>query len=190
MKRLRRRRRYGDGVSKKLFSKFALVGGKGARAAMSRLQYRAFLKRFNRSKWATLKKRAGGLLPDTARPGRRPLYTTAQLREALKYGKQMVWPWLVRRRRAAAKRWHPVSKNPKHLAASAREALSEAAWTLNIRPAHQKLLVNKFTMSSEFVRAKVRDSPDQEVRDLWKKLLEAVENTERLYRYYKATGKL
>ena len=187
---MRRRRRYDDGVSQKLFTKFALVGGKGARAAMPRLQYRAFLKRFNRSKWTTLKKRAGGLLPGTARPGRRALYTTAQLRQALKYGKKMVWPKLKRRRRAAAKRWHPVSKNPKHLAARAREALSEAAWTLNIRPAHPKVLVNKYTMSSEFVRAKVRDSPDQKVQDLWKKLVKAVENTEGLYRYYKATGKL
>jgi len=51
-------------------------------------------------------------------------------------------------------------------------------------------LVNKYTMSSEFVRAKVRDSPDQKVQDLWKKLVKAVENTEGLYRYYKATGKL
>ena len=45
-------------------------------------------------------------------------------------------------------------------------------------------------MSSKFVRAKVRDSPDQKVQDLWKKLVKAVENTEGLYRYYKATGKL
>ena len=56
--------------------------------------------------------------------------------------------------------------------------------------AHPKVVVNKYTMSSEFVRAKVRDSPDQKVQDLWKKLVKAVENTEGLYRYYKATGKL
>lgn len=157
---------------------------------MSRPQYRAFLKRFDRSKWATLKKSRNGLLPETARPGRRALYTIPQLRQALKYAKNMVWPKLVRKRRSAVKRWHPVSKNPKHLAARAREALSEAAWSLNIRPAHPKVLVRKYNMPREYVRTKVRDSSDKKVRDLWKKLLEAVENTERVYRYLKATGKL
>ena len=147
---------------------------------MTRWQYRAFLKRFDRSKWATLKKRRNSLLPESARSGRQPLYTIPQLREALESSK----------RRAATKRWHPVSKNPKHLAARAREALSETAWTLGMRPAHPKVLVSRYVMSSEYVRTKVRDSDDKQVRSLWKELVTAVENTEVQYRIYKATGRL
>jgi hypothetical protein len=45
-------------------------------------------------------------------------------------------------------------------------------------------------MSSEYVRTKVRDSDDKQVRSLWKKLVTAVENTEGQYRLYKDTGRL
>jgi hypothetical protein len=190
MRGVRRRNRYDDQATKKMFRKYALKGGKGARAAMTRRQYRAFLKRFDRSKWATLKKPRNGVLPESARPGRQPLYTLTQLREALESSAKKVWPFLVRKRRAATKRWHPVSKNPKHLAARAREALSETAWSLGMRPAHPKVLVSRYTMSSEYVRTKVRDSDDQQVRSLWKELVTAVENTEVQYRIYKATGRL
>mgnify|MGYP006217952251 FL=1 len=187
---VRSRNRYDDAASKKLFRKYALKGGKGARAAMTQLQYRAFLKRFDKRKWATCKKRRNAVLAESARPGRQPLYTTEQLRRALQHGTTMVWPKLKRKRRAAAKRWHPVSRNPKHLAARAREALSEAAWALHIRPAHPKVLANKFVMSPKFVRSKVRDSADKQVRTIWNKLVNAVENTEGLYRQYKANGQL
>ena len=59
-----------------------------------------------------------------------------------------------------------------------------------MRPAHPKVLVSRYTMSSEYVRTKVRDSDDQQVRSLWKELVTAVENTEVQYRIYKATGRL
>ncbi len=55
---------------------------------------------------------------------------------------------------------------------------------------HPKVLVNRHTMSSEYVRTKVRDSDDQQVRSLWKELVTAVENTELQYRIYKAAGRL
>ena len=154
---------------------------------MTRWQYRAFLKRFDRSKWATLKKRRNSLLPESARSGRQPLYTIPQLREALESSAKKVWPLSAR----DARQPNGGTRSAKIRNTSrSREALSETAWTLGMRPAHPKVLVSRYVMSSEYVRTKVRDSDDKQVRSLWKKLVTAVENTEGQYRLYKDTGRL
>ena len=184
------RARYDDEDSIKEFRRYALKGGKGAFKALSWPRYVAFRRRFHKGKWKTQRRRGKSeVLPEHARPGRRPLYSVKQLERILERAKNLI-AGPRNKRRTTVKAWHPVSKAPKHLSAVAREAFAEAAWRLRIRPAHLKAQRGPYTPSCYYLRKKVKGSSCKHVRRLWSKLVDAVKDNEITYRKYKHEGAL
>ena len=188
MVRTRQRQRYDSPKWQKKFRDLAAKGGKNALKELGRSAYVAFRRRFDAEKWKTNKRRGPkGILPETARPGRRQLYTNPQIIRIMKKAKGMV----SRRGAETVRRWHPVSKALNHLKGLAREAFAEAAWRLRETPAHLKALAKPYEPSRVWFKKvttanfKAAKHVRETMKTCWKELKDAIETNEVRYRELK-----
>jgi hypothetical protein len=160
------RRNYSTAKWQTRFKNLAKAGGKGAHKTLDRPAYSAFWRRFPRSAWKlenkrkkrgrkrNMKRRKGRrtrVTETTATPSWKQLYAFTEINTILQKAQAMV--------RANLKKWAPVSRNPNHIQARAREAFDEAAYQEAINPSHLKArLPKRYAVSNTWFAQVVNQS--------------------------------
>ena len=159
------RRDYSSAYWQNRFNPLVKAGGKGAHEELDRPGYSAFWRRFRPGAWKLeskrkrkakkkrkrvkkkkkrkKKERKTKVIAATAKPSWKQLYSFTEVNDILEEATKVV--------KEDPENWTPVSRNPNHIQARAREAFAEGAYKKGINPSHLKALSPKrYTVSNKW----------------------------------------